>query len=97
MSGPTLATRIGVTSGAVTQYEGGRNAPALKRLELIAEALGVTAKWLLTGDEPEENVRAQTVNEAEALELIRRLSARRQSTALKQLRAMVEEEDPPSK
>lgn len=92
MSGPALAKLIGVTSGAITQYEGGRNAPALKRLEEIAGALGVTTKWLLTGDEPEENVRAQTLHEAELLDLIRKLPAKRQATALKQLRAMVEEE-----
>jgi len=53
-----LGSRVGVSDAAITQYEGGRNLPRLRRLEAIAEVLGVTTEWLLTGGEPEEIVKA---------------------------------------
>lgn len=83
-----LGSRVGVSDAAITQYEGGRNLPRLRRLEAIAEVLGVTTEWLLTGGEPEEIVKAQTVSERLALELIRSMSEEQQATALAVLSAI---------
>lgn len=88
LSQAALAGKVGVTLGAIGQYEIGRNLPRLKRLEAIAEVLGVTTGWLLTGDEPDEQVRAQTANEAEALRIVRDLPEDQQETALAVLKAM---------
>ncbi|MBE7462306.1 MAG: helix-turn-helix transcriptional regulator [Planctomycetes bacterium] len=43
-----LAERLGVTSGAVSQWESGTSIPETKRLMEIAAALNVTSDWLLS-------------------------------------------------
>lgn len=84
----TLAAMVGVTDGAIAQYETGRNLPKLSRLERIAVALDVSPEWLLTGNEPDELVRAQTKTEAEMLRLIRALPAEQQDLALAMLEGL---------
>lgn len=79
---------LAITAGAVAQYETGRNLPKLMRLERIALVLDVTTEWLLTGDEPEELVKAQTKSEESALRLIRALPAEHQATALAMLEGL---------
>lgn len=86
---------IGVSDAAITQYEGGRNLPRLKRLERIGEALRVTTEWLLTGAEPDNLVRAQTSAELRALELIRSMSEDQQATALAILAAITSKDSRP--
>ena len=84
-----LAVKIGVTSSAVAQYETGWTTPALKNLEKIAVELQVSTAWLLTGDEPEAQVRAQTHKEQEMLALARSLPEQQQDAALAMLRGLV--------
>lgn len=60
-----LARRTGSTRGAVSHWYSGRSEPEGQRLVLAAEALGVRAKWLATGDgeryvEPPQPARADT-------------------------------------
>ncbi len=79
---------IGVTKGAVGQYEIGFTSPRQHRLERLADVLNVTIEWLLTGDDPDEKVRAQTVNEQAALRLIRALPVEKQTAALAMLQGL---------
>lgn len=44
-----LAARIGVTQGAISDYERGRRQPNLDLLAEIGRVLGVSVDWLLTG------------------------------------------------
>lgn len=83
-----LAVKVGVTGGAIGQYETGRNLPKLERLERIAVALEVSTEWLLTGDEPDELIKAQTRTEEAALRLIRALPSEQQANALAMLEGL---------
>lgn len=44
-----LAKRIGVSTSAVGMYEQGRREPSLALLVCLAQTLGVTTDYLLTG------------------------------------------------
>ena len=44
-----LATRVGVTQGAITQWEQGKTSPNAGRLEQIADVLGCTINDLFGG------------------------------------------------
>lgn len=44
-----LAAVVGVTPGAWSAWEGGRNEPDLETVALLADALGVTPEWLAWG------------------------------------------------
>ena len=83
-----LALKIRVTPGAVAQYETGRNLPGLSKLEQIALALDVAVEWLLTGDEPDELIKAQTKNEERVLRAARGLPAELQDVAAAMIEAM---------
>lgn len=82
-----FAIRLRITKGAVGQWETGRSQPRPWRLTEIAEELGVSVRWLLTGNEPEELVRAQTRSELETLEVLRDIPPAQQPAALSMLRA----------
>lgn len=82
LSQPQLARLVGLTKGAVGQYETGRATPRLARLEAIAAVTGASVEWLLTGNEPTELVKAQTTTEMEALRLLRSMSHKDQAAAL---------------
>lgn len=81
-SQPQLAAIVGISSGAIGQYEAGIAMPKLGNLQKLAEVLEVSTEWLLTGDEPDELVRAQTHSEQEALRLMRMIPAGDHATAL---------------
>jgi transcriptional regulator with XRE-family HTH domain len=80
-----LAARIDVTDGAVTQYETGRSIPRNTRLERIALELNTSVGYLLAGDDPEEQSKAQTKEELEALVILRSLSVPEQQAAMAML------------
>ena len=48
-----MAASIGVSPGAVSQWENGTTEPSLSVLPKLAQALGVTAGWLAFGEEPD--------------------------------------------
>ena len=45
-----FAKRIGVSAGALSQYENGTSFPKVSTLSLISERLGVDKNWLLNGE-----------------------------------------------
>lgn len=47
-----LAEKIGVSRQAVSKWETGDALPEVNKLRLLAQALGVTADWLLSEEEP---------------------------------------------
>lgn len=49
MSQESLANRLGVTKGTVSQWEQGRTTPSGENLYNLARALGVDAQWILRG------------------------------------------------
>lgn len=77
-----LARRIGVTENAITQYETGRAVPKSERLERLAEHLGTSMEWLLTGGDDDELARAQTALELAILRAIRKVPVEHQQTAI---------------
>jgi transcriptional regulator with XRE-family HTH domain len=83
-----LAANIGVTNGAVGAWEIGIKSPRHALASKLAEALGVPMEWLLTGNEPEEQRKAQTHAELEILKLTRELSPEQQASALAMLRGL---------
>lgn len=80
-----LAARINVTDGAVAQYETGRSIPRTPRLELIAAELETSMDYLLTGGDPDQQGRAQTRTELEALLLLRNIPVAEQETVMAML------------
>lgn len=51
-----LAEIIGVSRQAVSKWETADAVPELSKLPLLAKAFNVTADWLLSEDEPTENI-----------------------------------------
>lgn len=94
LSQVALAKILSISSGAVGQYEIGRNLPKSARFEAISKALGVTVEWLLTGDDPEQIRRAQTTTEAEALRIIRKLPDDKREAALAMLQGLLQSTPP---
>lgn len=90
LSQAALATKLGLSAGAITQWETGRVTPEPDKFQALAEALGVEVGWLLTGDEPDEVARAQTVTEQEALLILRRMKPEEQARAMQILAALAE-------
>jgi transcriptional regulator with XRE-family HTH domain len=85
-----LAAKIGKTPGAVTQYELGYNLPKIEVLERLAAELDVTTEWLMTGGVPEEEVKAQTTAERDALKLLRAIPIQYHEAALAMLKGLTE-------
>lgn len=83
-----LAVRLTVTANAVTQWETGRAVPQAEKFQQLSRELQVTPEWLLTGDDPEEQRRAQTTSELQALSLLRRLPPDEQAKAIAVLEAL---------
>lgn len=88
LSQSALATRLDLSSGAITQWETGRAMPEPDKFKALAEALGVEPGWLLTGDEPDEIVRAQTTSEQEMLVLMRKIGPDEQAHAIHVMKAL---------
>lgn len=89
LSQHTLATIVGVTPAAVSQWETGRAVPTSEKFELLANALDADPSWLLTGDEPEEKARAQTTAELELLDTVRKMTRDDQARLLSIAHALV--------
>lgn len=83
-----LAGMIGVSENAITQYESGRSSPRRERIGALAQALGKSIGWLLTGNEPEEEVKAQTESERDALIAMRELPPEQQDFIVKMIQGL---------
>lgn len=55
MSQTNLGARLGVSHAAVSSWEKGRSKPSSGKFEKLAEVLGVTVNWLMTGKIDAEN------------------------------------------
>lgn len=83
-----LGRMIGLSENSVVQYETGRAVPKTANFERLAEALGVSSRYLLTGDVPDELIKAQTEPEMKALEIMRSIPPTQQGQVLDALRAI---------
>ena len=54
LSQEALAEKIGVSRQAVSKWETGDAEPELNKIRLLCEAFGVSADWLLSEEEPQE-------------------------------------------
>ena len=50
MTQEELAKAVGITQGAVSQWEIGLTHPSIKYLKLLAQALGITLEELIDGE-----------------------------------------------
>lgn len=58
-----LAAAIGIKHGTqVSQWERDENAPNAANLQMIADALGVSVRWLLNGDTTKEDLSKEKVS-----------------------------------
>ena len=78
LSQSSLATRLGVRQKTLRAWEGDVSEPRANRLQMLAAMLGVSLRWLLTGegegvtppptaDEPGDAVLVQTLSEIRVL------------------------------
>ncbi|GBQ31136.1 helix-turn-helix domain-containing protein [Gluconacetobacter sacchari] len=70
-----VSRAIGLTKGAVSQYETGRACPKQEKIDALAEVLGTSREWLMTGHEPEHLAYAQNAAELRILALMRKIPA----------------------
>lgn len=56
LSQEALAERIGVSRQAISKWETGEASPEISKLPLLAKAFGVTADWLLSEEDPDDEV-----------------------------------------
>ncbi|WP_200409959.1 helix-turn-helix domain-containing protein [Komagataeibacter oboediens] len=89
LSQEQLGVLLGITGVMVLAYEKGRSRISTELLGRIAEITGVTMAFLLTGNIPEEQRKAHTDIELEALETFRRLPPDKQEKALEAFKAIV--------
>lgn len=89
LSQEQLGVLLGITGVMVLAYEKGRSRISTELLRRIAEITGVTMAFLLTGNIPEEQRKAHTDIELEALETFRRLPPEKQEKALEAFKAIV--------
>ncbi|KAA8419969.1 helix-turn-helix domain-containing protein [Acetobacter pomorum] len=85
-----LGRMIGLSENSVVQYETGRAVPKTANFERLAEALGVSSRYLLTGDVPDELSKAQTEPELKALEILRSVPPTQQGQILDALKLMAQ-------
>ncbi len=65
ISTAAFAAKLGISSGALNNYERGQSMPSGKTLIHISEQLGVSVEWLLHGTEPEQKPPTSEVFEGE--------------------------------
>lgn len=59
LSQEALAEHIGVSRQAISKWETGEASPEISKLPLLAQTFGVTADWLLSEDDPVDDVPPQ--------------------------------------
>ena len=55
LSQATLAQALGLSTSTIAMYEQGRREPSVSVIIALADALGVTIDYLLTGHPPQES------------------------------------------
>lgn len=85
-----LGEKIGLSGKSIVQYEAGRSYPRHKPFGLLLKELGVSSSYLLTGNKPEEKIKAQNIKEKKALEILRMVNPQSQDTLLKIMEVFLE-------
>jgi transcriptional regulator with XRE-family HTH domain len=62
-----LATRIGVKSSTLENWESDRSEPRANRLVMLSGILGVPVVWLLNGEAPDVGISAPAFDDAAAI------------------------------
>ncbi len=96
LSQRALAQKIGVSAKAVNFWESGRVDPSAHSISLLADEFGCTCDYLLGREDDFGNVNVMkelTETERSWLELLHRLSDRRQSQALDYIRNLIEKDN----
>lgn len=75
MTQDELGERLGRTKGAISQWETNVTAPGADIVESLADALGVTLKWLLGRDKDDLSSAIRKRAQLSGIELVRRISA----------------------
>lgn len=89
MSWAELARQVGRSHQLGSAWSGKRSFPPARIVDKIAGVLSVPRSWLLSGTDPEAQMKPATVSEAEALALMKELPAQQQAVVLAALRGMV--------
>lgn len=82
LSWSELARRCGRSTSAASQWSGRLAFPSQRTFTRIAEVLGVSQGWLLTGEETEDKPVARTKRQAQALRLMLEMTADQEAAAL---------------
>ncbi|MBB2199523.1 helix-turn-helix domain-containing protein [Gluconacetobacter sp. 1c LMG 22058] len=90
-----VSRALGLSNGAVSQYETGRAVPKQEKIEALAEVLGTSPEWLMTGHEPEHLGYAQNAAEIRMLALMRRIPARLHPIVLAAVKGIADVEPSP--
>ncbi|CAK7192540.1 hypothetical protein COMNV_00741 [Commensalibacter sp. Nvir] len=85
-----LADKLDVTTSLVGQYEKGRSGLTAKRLHQLIDILEVDMNYILTGYEPEEEIKAHTKIEKDLLFLIRQIDLDKQEILYKNIEQLAE-------
>jgi transcriptional regulator with XRE-family HTH domain len=84
-----LAERSGINQSTVSQLERGEQAPSLRSLIALAQALGVSIEWLLGFDNPNEAARILDDYEQAIVLLYRRVDPSRRAELARIVEAIV--------
>lgn len=82
MTWAQLAVAVGRSKNLGHQWSAGNSFPPHRLQPAIAEALKMPRAWLLTGNEPEEETKAQTVLQAEVLKLMLSMTPEQQKALM---------------
>jgi transcriptional regulator with XRE-family HTH domain len=88
LSQHALALHLGITAGAVGQWELGYALPTMHHFDELPAILDVSREWLLTGKDASEAIKAQTKSEETILRLSRSLSGDQQATLIAMLHGL---------
>lgn len=90
MSQHDLALRLGITAGAVGQWELGITAPKGQTLQALPALLGVSHEWLAGTAGRSRSLVAATSEEETVLRHLRKMTKDEQRMLIRQLRGLVE-------
>ncbi len=85
-----LARHLQVTPALIGQYEKGKSGLTAKRIYQLIKILEVDMTYLLTGNEPNEEIKAHTEIEKNVLKLIRNVPVNKQKLFLEHIKQLAE-------
>lgn len=85
-----VAHQMNVTPSLIGQYEKGKAGLTAKRIHQLMNILEVDMSYILTGNEPEEEVKAHTKVEKDILKMIRNVDPQQQELLLKNIQNLID-------